>query len=241
MAVAAGATCWISRLKRFAARTSSRRDRRASRRDSIPRLRAGLHNDLCDTHQPSSVTTEEVAMRHVLLVLILTSSAEIFIRAENRTSAGLARSVVRSLQNAPLTAFAAADPDRRGQFVAALYVPEQLLVIVAAHPDVSAIEARITAGQYRDVYLDLQGTPSPQGRFFVVDADADGLLASPPDDGGVDVVYDGSAQPLLLNGELGPRRRNAGAYDAAVAAAETKYSHALGVLQAAFETRAGSR
>lgn len=83
-------------------------------------------------------------MRHVLLVLILTSSAEIFIRAENRTSAGLARSVVRSLQNAPLTAFAAADPDRRGQFVAALYVPEQLLVIVAAHPDVSAIEARIT-------------------------------------------------------------------------------------------------
>jgi hypothetical protein len=179
-------------------------------------------------------------MRHVLLVLFLTSSAEVFIHAET-TSPRLAKSVVRLLQSAPLTAFAAADPDRRGHFVAALYVPEQLLLIVAAHPDVSAIDARIAAGQYRDVYLDLQGTPSPQGRFFVVDADADGLLASPPDDGGVDVVYDGSAAPLLLNGDLGPHRRNAGAYNAAVAAAETTYSHALGVLQAALEMRAGSR
>ena len=74
-----------------------------------------------------------------------------------------------------------------------------------------------------------------------MDADADGLLASPPDDGGVDVVYDGSAAPLLLNGDLGPHRRDAGAYDAAVAAAETKYSHALSVLQAALEMRAGTR
>jgi hypothetical protein len=180
-------------------------------------------------------------MRHVLLVLFLTSSAEVFIHSENTASPGLARSVIRLLQSTPLTAFAAPDPEQRGRFVAALYVPEQLLVVVAAHPDVPAIEARIAAGQYRDVYLDLQGSPSPQGRFFVVDADADGLLASPPDDGGVDVVYDGSAQPLLLNGALGPHRRNAGAYDAAVAAAETRYSHALGVLHAALEMRAGSR
>ena len=180
-------------------------------------------------------------MRHMFFVLLLTSSAQVFIFAENTTSPRLAKSVVRLLQSVPLTAFAAADPDRRGQFVAALYVPEQLLLIVAAHPDVSAIDARIAAGQYRDVYLDLQGSPSPQGRFFVMDADADGLLASPPDDGGVDVVYDGSAPPLLLNGDLGPHRRNDGAYDAAVAAAETKYSHALAVLQAALEMRAGSR
>src|SRR5690349_12230363 len=152
-------------------------------------------------------------MRHVLLVAVLVWSVGGLVNGISVASPDLARSVVRLLQSAPLTAFAAEDPDARGRFVAVLYVPGQLLVIEAVHSDVAAIEARIAAEQYRDVYLDLQGNPSPHKRFFVVDAEADGLLASPPDDGGVDVVYDGDTPPLLLNGDLGPHRRSAQLYD----------------------------
>jgi hypothetical protein len=180
-------------------------------------------------------------MRHVLLVVIVIALVGGLVHATSVASPGLARSVVRLLQSAPLTAFAAADPDRQGRFVAALYVPEQLLVVDAAHPDVAAITARITANQYRDVYLDLHGSPSPQGRFFVIDAGADGLLASPAAHGSVDVVYDGDAPPLLLNGDLGDHRRGPAAYASAVAEADLKYSYALRVLAAALETRAGQR
>jgi hypothetical protein len=181
----------------------------------------------------------EAAMRHVLLVALVMSSAGGLVDATRVASPGLARSVVRLLQSAPLTAFAAADPDSQGRFVAVLYVPEQLLVVEAAHPDVAAIMARITANQYRDVYLDLQGSPTPQGRFFIIDADADGLLASPDTDGRVDVVYDGDAPPLLLNGDLGDHGRDPAAYASAVAGADAKYSHALRVLEAGLNRRAG--
>lgn len=180
-------------------------------------------------------------MRHAMLILFVISVAGHVVRAADVASPGLARALVRLLQSAPLTAFAAADPERHGSFVAALYVPVQLLVIEAVHPDVAAINARIAAGQYRDVYLDLQGSPAAEGRFFVMDANADGLLALPANHGGVDVVYDGTTAPLFLNGEHGLHRREPVAYDAALVAADAKYSQALEVLQAALEMRAGSR
>jgi hypothetical protein len=180
-------------------------------------------------------------MRHAMTILFVISVTGASPYGAGGTSPALARVVVRLLQNAPMTAFAAADPDRPGSFVATLYVPGQLLVVEAAHPDVAAIAARLAAGEYRDVYLDLQGSPAPEERFFVLDADADGLLALPADKGGVDVVYDGVAAPLFLNGDYGPHRREVGAYDAALAMAETKYSHALGVLKGALEMRVKSR
>ena len=103
------------------------------------------------------------------------------------------------------------------------------------------VEARIAADQFRHVYLDLHGSPSLEGPFFVVDADADGLLASPPDDGDVQVVYEGNSPPLLLNGDHGRHWRNANASSTAMAVAESNDSHALGVVLTALETRSGSR
>jgi hypothetical protein len=41
---------------------------------------------------------------------------------------------------------------------------------------------RISARQYRDVYLDLQGTPIPQHKFFVQDSGADGISSARPAD-----------------------------------------------------------
>lgn len=147
----------------------------------------------------------------------------------------VARELAHRLQNAALQAFATADPEQPGTFVAVLYVPEQLLLVEAFHPDTAALQGRIAAGQYREAYLDLQGTPTPQARFFVLDANANGLLTARPGQGSVDVIDDGAGRALLLNGD--PQDVSAAEYEARLVAADTKYARLLQLLTAALESR----
>lgn len=149
----------------------------------------------------------------------------------------VARELAHQLQNAALQAFATADPDQPGAFVAVLYVPEQLLVVEAFHPATAALQGRIAAGQYREAYLDLQGTPTPQGRFFVLDASADGLLTAVPGQGSVDMIDDGGRPSLLLNGDPRGQEVSNAEYNARITDADTKYTRLLKVLIAALESR----
>jgi hypothetical protein len=136
-----------------------------------------------------------------------------------------------------LQAFATSDPRRPGAFVAVLYVPEQLLVVEAYHPARAAIEGRIAAGQYREVYHDLQGTPTPQGRFFVLDANANGLLTAVPGRQSVDMLDDGGQPSLMLNADLQGQGVSAAEYEARVTAADAKYAELLKVLRDALKIR----
>jgi hypothetical protein len=149
----------------------------------------------------------------------------------------VARELAHRLQNASLQAFAAADPEQPGAFIAVLYVPEQLLVIEAFHPATAALQGRIGAGQYREAYLDLQGTPTPQGRFFVLDASADGLLTGAPGQGSVDMIDDGGRPSLLLNGDLRGQDVSNAEYNARIMDADTKYARLLKVLITGLESR----
>ena len=149
----------------------------------------------------------------------------------------VARNLAHRMQSAALQAFAASDPEQPGAFVAVLYVPEQLLVVEAFHPATAALEGRIAARQYREAYLDLQGTPTPQGRFFVLDSSADGLLTAVPGKGSVDMIDDSGRPSLLLNGDPLGQDVSVAEYDARVTAAETRYTRLLKVLIAALESR----
>ena len=149
----------------------------------------------------------------------------------------VARELAHELRSASLQAFAAADPEQPGAFIAVLYVPEQLLVIEAFHPATAALQGRIAAAQYREAYLDLQGTPTPQGRFFVLDASADGLLTAVPGQGSVDMIDDGGRPSLLLNGDPRGQDVSSAEYNARIMDADTKYTRLLKVLIAALESR----
>ena len=168
------------------------------------------------------------------LLLASALSAQV-IGGRHFASPVVARELAHRLQSAPLQAFASADPEQPGAFIAVLYVPNQLLVVEAFHPATAALEGRIAAGQYREAYLDLQGTPTPQGRFFVLDSDADGLLPAVPGQGSVDMVDDGGRAALLLNGDLQGQKVSAAEYDARIMAADTKYTRLLKVLTTALE------
>ena len=141
------------------------------------------------------------------------------------TSAPVAEKLVAEMTAHRLDAIAAADPGEPGRYVAALLIPGgQLLVVSALTPSGGVLAQRIAAAAYRDAYLDLQGTPTPVGKFFVQDTGADGIRDGR--DGVVDVVYEDGTRQTLFDRGLAKQLAGA-AYDKALAAADHRYAEAL--------------
>lgn len=154
-------------------------------------------------------------------------------------SADAARTLTWAMQQQSLDAVAAADPVDPGTFVAALFIPGgQLLVVSARHPSTAGVAHRIAMHQYRDAYLDLQATPTPEGKFFVLDAGADGILSALPGNGNVDVVYEDGARQIRFNGDLQAQHLTASEYDAKLAAADVRYARLLALLTSAVQALA---
>jgi len=173
----------------------------------------------------------------IVPVLLVMATAVDLVGGGSFESPRQARQVVRLLENAPLNAFAAEDPERLGHFVAVLYAGHQLLVIETAHPSAAVINGRIRAGLYREVYLDLQGAPVA-GKFFVEDAHADGLLTVAAGTGAVDVVYGEDGRGLFFNADAQGQHLSDQQYNERFTAADARYAHMLTVLRLGLEQRA---
>jgi len=162
-------------------------------------------------------------------VVALICSAGFHAGAESVPSASsaLAHSLSEVLTTKKLDAIAARDPAEAGRFVGALIVPgSQLLVVSAVHPSAAALDQRISMRNFRDVYLDLQGTPTPAGKYFVQDSGADGIQDNAPS--GVDVVYEDGARQIIFSRKLSPLHGDA--YEAALVAADKRYAQMLTIL-----------
>lgn len=160
--------------------------------------------------------------------------------AREFVSADAAGQLVRMLDGTGLNAIAAEDPANPGTFVAALYIPgSQLLVVSARHPSVDGVRHRLGTKQFREVYLDVQASPTPDGKFFVQDSGADGILSAPPDSGAVDVVYEDGVRQTLFNGDFRAQHLTRAQYDAKLAAADAHYARLLLLLTSALERPSG--
>jgi hypothetical protein len=149
-------------------------------------------------------------------------------------SSDAARELVDLLDGRGLDAIATSDPMEPGTFVAALYVPgSQLLVVRARHPSVEGVIHRISMSQYREVYLDLHGSPTPQGKFFVHDSGADGILSAAPGNGDVDVLYEDGVRQTLFNGDARTQHMTSTEYEKKLAYADTYYAQLLNLLASA--------
>ena len=153
--------------------------------------------------------------------------------AEGFLATEAVRGFVSARDVAGVETIAAADPAEPGAFVAAMYVRGgQMLLVSSRHPSVEALTHRIAARQYRDVYLDLQGTPTPERKFFVQDSGADGM-SNALEGGGVDVLYEDGVTQTLFNGKPKAQNLTAAQYAARLAAADARYARLLTVLTAA--------
>ena len=122
-------------------------------------------------------------------------------------------------------------PDR---FVAALFFPDaQLLVVSARYASPPLLNTRLSQRQYRDVYLDLQGSPLPNSSWFFQDMKADGLCAGR--DQAADVLYGKNSTPTIFDGDWRKHNLSEQDYQQQLSAADEQYSRLLQVLLSQFQ------
>lgn len=102
------------------------------------------------------------------------------VAGPSAASAAKAREVAALMAAKKLESFAARDGEKGGRYVAVLLVPNvQLLVVSAAYSRDNDIEYALYNKNYNNAYLDLRSGIYASDRFFVDDAQADGLVAVP--------------------------------------------------------------
>lgn len=156
--------------------------------------------------------------------------------AQDSASTAATKNLLSALKGANLEAIATVDPAEPGAFVAALHIRGgQLLVVRAHHPSVEALSARLRAHQFRDVYIDLQATPTTTGKLFVMDSGADGLPSDSDQPANVDVVYEDGTRQTMFNGARA-QKLSGDAYRKQLEDADAKYTRLLNMLTAAITT-----
>ena len=169
----------------------------------------------------------------LLAVIVAVLSAFAIEAAQDGASVTATQNLIRALNQAGSESIASMDPTEPGAFVAALHIKGgQLLVVRARHPSVDALSARLAARQFRDVYMDLQATPTPQGKVFVMDSGADGLPSDSEQPSKVDVVYEDGTRQIMFNGARA-QKQSADDYRQQLQDADAKYTRLLNVLIAA--------
>lgn len=127
-----------------------------------------------------------------------------------------------------MDAFAVADPKQPGRFDAVLVIPGvELLVVSASSPSAAAIQQQLATGAYRDVYLDLQGTPTATGKFFVQDMNLDGIRDA--QNGAADILDEEGTHETVF-ARASAKQLKGQAYDQALKSADARYGQVLRVL-----------
>jgi hypothetical protein len=167
------------------------------------------------------------------LMLIATLVAANVAAAESQESSTtpLARKLTAFMKQRGLESVAAHLGPADQRFVAALYLPDQMLIVVAADYSAPALlKERILLEKFRDAYLDLSGASAPSSRVQIQDLGADGLRLRPEEGQSVDVFTRGAESPFVLDGDWHRRKLREEAYRATFDQAEAEYEQMLRAL-----------
>jgi len=131
-----------------------------------------------------------VIFRGTIIALVMTVALASGANVYAQESAGLAGELVELLDGAD--AIAAQDTEGADRYVAALSFPGQLLVVSARYEVPLYVDEKISNGQYREVYIDLNGASIPDTKIQITDIGADGLAS-----GGTDMIDTGSGAAIF--------------------------------------------
>jgi hypothetical protein len=166
-------------------------------------------------------------------VLAMLSASVVGQAEESRQTAAR---LIQLLQSRGLDAVAARDPAAPDRFIAALHVPgDQLLVVAGHHPTPALLDHRLQQRAFRELYLDLQATPTPAGKLFVMDAKGDGLQVSRERGEAFDIVYENGTKSTAFDGDWKGQKLTESEYRRQFAALDQRYAHMLAALVAALE------
>ena len=162
-------------------------------------------------------------------VMVLTVGS-VAATAQTSDSASLAAELSQLMDGAGLSAAAAEDPAEDERFVAALYFSgRQILAVSATYSAPLLLQEKIAAGNYRDVYIDLNSASDPASRVFVDDLGADGLQAEPIENGPHD-TYDRGGRSLTLDGDWSRQQMSEDEYRQAFGEADDDFADILKLL-----------
>jgi len=163
----------------------------------------------------------------LLVALVLGTATHTNAGAEPQ-SAALAKQLAAVLAAQKTDVIAARDPANPARFVAALYIPQsELLVVAAEFADASPFNWRLENKQYRDLYLDLSASPIRMRPVFFEDLGADGLCSDRSQL--PDTMHESGNTQTVFDGDWGKRELTREKH----AAADRQYSHLLTVLLSA--------
>ena len=149
--------------------------------------------------------------------------------AQDSKSAAAARELAQLMETQKLDSVAARHPAGPDQFIAALSFPGQLLVVWAKYAAPALLNEKITQGNFRDVYIDLNSASVADSKVLITDLGADGLKARREDDQPFD-SREAAGQTLQFDGNWREDKMSEEEYMKAFSAADQAYADALDVL-----------
>ncbi len=175
-------------------------------------------------------------MTHRRLRLLVSTAAAVaflihpvFAQQDQSKSAAGAKELAQLLDQAKIDSVAAPLPDSPDTFVAAMFIPGELLVIAAKYSAPSLLTERIDKKDYREVYIDLNSAGTPNTKTFIQDLGADGLVLKPGDDDPHD-IYEGPTNKIEFNGDWKKLKMTEEDYRKAFAQADAEYAKYRSVL-----------
>jgi hypothetical protein len=150
--------------------------------------------------------------------------------AEDAKSPELVKQLTQMLDQKKLESIAGADSKNLGTYVAALYFPgTQLLVVSGKYSAPPLLNEKIAKKDFRDVYIDLNSASVAGSKIFVMDLNADGLVAKPGDNQGTDSVEQ-AGKMISFDGDWKKAKLSEADYLKAFGDADAAYSHVLELL-----------
>ena len=166
----------------------------------------------------------------VILTLLALVSAPGVARAQDTKSSGLAKQLAEALDAKKIDAFAAADAQNAGTYVAVLYFPgTQLLVVSAKYSQPRMLDDLLAKKDYRGVYVELSSASITPTKVFVMDTFADGLVAKPNGGTASDSVERGGTS-VTFDGDWKKAKQSEADYMKAFGECENAYGQALQLL-----------
>src|SRR5688572_18474473 len=162
-----------------------------------------------------------------LMLMLIPSMAA----AQASKSAGVAKELIQVMEQKKLDAIAAKVPAGEGHYAAALYFPNvQILVISGHYSAPQLMDPRLAGKQYRDTYMELSGTVSPDTKVFVQDMGEPGLTPKKQEN-----MYDTwtrAGKVVMFDGDNDAQKISDADYAKIFTAADEEYAKILGALLA---------
>ena len=151
--------------------------------------------------------------------------------AQGSKSTAVAKELVQVLEQKKLDSIAAKLTSGDGNFAAALYFPNvQLLLISGYYSAPQLMDTRLAGKLYREIYMELSGTVTPNTKIFVQDMGEPGLLPKKQDN-----MYDTwnrGGKIVMFDDEPEKQKLSEADYQKSFAAADDEYAKILSALLA---------